>query len=87
MSKTSHGEPGLDGQLSGVLVDAEDFDEREGDAETNRVRVAFDRSNVRIVAAQQLLVQLLLVLQRFCAVVATLHHTQPTKYIRTYISK
>ena len=46
---TSHGEPSLDGQLSVVLVDAKNFDERERDTDTDRVDVMFHWSHVSVV--------------------------------------
>jgi len=78
VTSTSHGDPGLNAQLPSVLVDAEYFDEREGDADLDGVGVVLDRSHVPRVAAQQLVVQPLLVLRRFCAAVATLHATHGT---------
>jgi len=47
----NHGEPSLDGQLSVVLVDAKNFDEREGYSDSDWVVIALHRPRVFVVAA------------------------------------
>jgi len=49
---TSHREPGLDDQLSVALVNAENFDQREGDLDTDGVGVSHHWTHVFVVVVQ-----------------------------------